>query len=158
MMVTLLSMKHINMGTNMEWKFRIRILWLQIQLEYATVSRCFAGTRRHLVATGTSPCRSRRHRRHTHRSFRFLSYQNNDFLQPPNLSSHILCTYTHNRLQIKIIYISVKNKIKKTNSRKIRHDLRRHADHGAYRNIVNISQASLNKMTFTNSGFILTLK
>ena len=46
------------------------------------------------------------------------------FLQPPNLSSHILCSYTHTRLQNTIIYIPVKNKIKKTNSRKTWYDLR----------------------------------
>ena len=31
--------------------------------------------------------------------------------------------YTHTRLQNKIIYIPVKNKVKKTNLRKIQHDL-----------------------------------
>ena len=47
----------------------------------------------------------------------------NNFLQQPNFSSHILCTYAHTRLQNKIIYIPVKNKIKKTNMLKTLHDL-----------------------------------
>ena len=35
----------------------------------------------------------------------------NDILQPPHLSSHSLCTYTHIRLQNKIIYVPVNNDI-----------------------------------------------
>ena len=52
--------------------------------------------------------------------------------------------YIYTRLQ-KIIYISVKNKNKKTNSRKTQLDLRGYTDNGAYYNISNVSQASLNK-------------
>ena len=43
--------------------------------------------------------------------FNFCPNHENNFLQPPKLSSHILYTHTHTRLQNKIIYIPVKNKI-----------------------------------------------
>ena len=122
-------------GTNLEFhsnrissEFRIRIesntniQWLQIQLEYWTVSRFLAGTRRHPVATSTGPGRSRRHRGHTHRSCCLLSdltmettsYSRQTYPHIPNIHIHTLLGYK------RIFFIPVKNKIKKTNSRKTR--------------------------------------
>ena len=75
--------------------------------------------------------------------FTFWPNHENDFSQPPNLSSHILYTYTHIRLQNKIIHSPVKYKIKEIYSRKKRRfDLRNYEVYsgyawlGDYRNIV----------------------
>ena len=46
--------------------------------------------------------------------FTFWATHEIDFLQPPNLSWHILCINIHTRLQNKKMYICVKNKILKT--------------------------------------------
>ena len=61
-------------------------------------------------------------RRHRHKSGPESS-ASCGFLPQPNLSSHNGCTDTHIRLQNKIIYFPVKNKMNKTNSRQA-HDLR----------------------------------
>ena len=103
-----------------EYESNTNIQWLQIRLEFLTVSRCLAGMRRHLVAMGTSPCRSRRLR-----SLCLLSdITITCFLTAAKrIITYLMCIYTHTRLQNKTIYIPVQNKIKKTNSCKTRHDL-----------------------------------
>ena len=104
-----------NYESNIESNTNIQ--WLQIRLEYWTVLRYFSGTRRHSVATGTSPGRRRRHRGHMHQSFCLLS----DLTM--KMTSYSRQTY-HHISYVHIIHIPVKNKIKKTNSRKTWHDLR----------------------------------
>ena len=97
------------------FKSNTNIQWHQIQLEYWTVSGCVAGTQHKSVpeSEATWPYAS---------IFLLTFWPNheNDFLQLPNVN----LTYAHTRLQNKIIYIHVKNKIKKTNSRKTLYDLR----------------------------------
>ena len=58
--------------------------------------------------------------RRIEQSFTFSSDHANDLLQPPNAPSHILYTYTHTRLQNKIITIAEANTSYNTNSRKPR--------------------------------------
>ena len=90
--------------SNFESNTNIRLL--QTRLEYWTVSRCLAGTRRHPVAMGISPCRSRRHCGHKHRSFCLLSDLTMKTTSYSRQTYHrICCTYTDSRLQNKIIYI-----------------------------------------------------
>ena len=91
----------------------------KIKFDENTEQCWYVGTQRHLC---TCPCR---HRGHTHRSFCLLS---DPTMKTTSYSRqtyhHILCTYTHTRLQNKIIYIPAKNKIMKTNPRKTWHHLR----------------------------------
>ena len=103
------------------------IQWLQIRLEYWKVSRCLAATRRHPVAMGTSPWMSRRQCGRTRRSFCLLSdltMKTTSYSRQTSRHISYEHTYTHIRLQNKIIYIPVKNKFNKTNTRETRHGLR----------------------------------
>ena len=93
------------------------IKWLQFRLEYWMVSKCLAGTWRHPM--GTMPSRSLQQRANTRRSFCLLSDLTMKAAQL--LLTYLMYIYT--RLQNKIIYIPVKNKISKTNSRETQHDL-----------------------------------
>jgi len=99
--------RHIEYETNIESNTDIQ--WLQIRLQYWTVSRWLARTRRHPVAMGTSPCWRRRHRGHTHRTLCLLS----DLIIKPLLTAAtlILTCFAYTRIQNKIIDIPVKNYI-----------------------------------------------
>ena len=106
-------------------KSNTNIQWLWIRLESWTVLRCLAEMQSHPVAMSPSP--SRQHcagaTAHMHWSFCLLS----DLTMKTSFNSRLtylmysLCTHT--RLQNKIIYIPVKNKITKTNLHETQRDL-----------------------------------
>ena len=140
------------------------LIWSENQIRifsgfkfHSNTERCWDVLPGRGVTPWASPCWSHWHRGHPHRSF--WPNHENDFLQSPNLSSHTLCTYTHTRLENKIVYLPVKNKIKKTNPSRAKLDTiyGSYAELDPYSNISNLSQVLLIKWLF-KFWFMLTLK